>query len=119
MSETKKFSLVKPTIKTPFHIDFEWWRENTRDWHIEVRNLLCEEHQKTFADLPEDQMIDWVDPETAEVHQMDGLQNVLIGHCARQTGFLDDHTALVEAVFRILLANGNNPTTTEELSARR
>ena len=118
MSEPKKFSLVKPTIQTPFHVDFDWWRQNDRNWHVELRSLLCEEHQMAFADLPEEQMIDWVDPETAEVRQMDGLQNTLIDHCARQAGFLDDHTAVVEAVFRILLASGNNPTTTEELGAR-
>ena len=28
--EDKRFSLVKPTVNTPFHIDFEWWRQNDR-----------------------------------------------------------------------------------------
>lgn len=117
MSE-RKFSLVKPTIETPFHIDFNWWQENDRNWHVELRSLLCEEHQKAFADFPEGQLIDWVDPVTAEVRQLDGLQNTLINHCARQEGFLDEHTALVEAVFRTLLANGNTPISTEELGAQ-
>lgn len=114
-NEPKKFSLVKPTVKTPFHIDFDWWRENDRNWHIELRGLLCDEHQKVFSEIPEDQMIDWIDPETAEIKQMDGLQNTLITHCAQQDDFLDDHTALVDAVFRILLANGNAPITPDEL----
>jgi hypothetical protein len=118
MSEPKKFSLVKPTVATPFHIDFAWWRENDRNWHVELRSLLCEEHQKAFADLPEGQLIDWVDPETAEVRQMDGLQNAIITHCARQEGFLDEHTALVDAVFRILLSDGNKPMSAEEFGAR-
>jgi hypothetical protein len=118
MSELKKFSLVKPTVETPFHIDFDWWRENDRNWHVELRSLLCEEHQEAFANLPEGQLIDWVDPETAEVRQMDGLQNTLIDHCARQEGFLDEHTAMVDAVFRILLASGNTPMSTEEFGTR-
>jgi hypothetical protein len=50
-----------------------------------------------------------VDPDTAEVLQMDGLQYTLIQHCARQAGFLDDHTVVVEAIFRLLLSNGNTP----------
>ena len=116
MTEIKKFSLVKPTLQTPFHIDFAWWRSNDRNWHVELRSLLCAEHQLTFADLPEDQMIDWVDPETAEVRQLDGLQNILITHCARQPGFFDEHTALVDAAFRLLLANGNSPTSVEALA---
>ena len=118
MSEVKKFSLVKPTLQTPFHIDFEWWKQNDRNWHVELRDLLCPEHQAAFASLPEDQLIDWIDPQTAEVIRMDGLQNVLIDHCARQEGFVTEHTALVDATFRLLLAGGNTPITAEELGQR-
>jgi hypothetical protein len=63
-------------------------------------------------------MLPWVDPETAEVHQLDGLQNTLIVHCSQQPGFLDEHTALVDAIFRLLLANGNTPLSALELGAR-
>ena len=118
MPEMRKFSLVKPTLQTPFHIDFDWWRANDTNWHVALNSLLCSEHQQAFADLPEGQMIDWVDPETAEVRQLDGLQNTLIDHCAKQPGFLDEHTALVDAIFRLLLANGNTPMSVEELSTR-
>ena len=118
MSEVKKFSLVKPTPQTPFHIDFEWWKQNDRNWHVELRDLLCPEHQAAFATLPEDQLIDWIDPQTAEVRRMDGLQHVLIDHCARQEGFVTEHTALVDAAFRLLLAGGNAPITAEELGLR-
>lgn len=118
MPEVKKISLIKPTLQTPFHIDFEWWRINDTNWHVALQSLLCLEHQEAFAGLPEDQMIDWVDPETAEVRQLDGLQNTLISHCALQPGFLDEHTALVDAIFRLLLANGNMPMSADELGAR-
>jgi len=60
-------------------------------------------------------MIDWVDPGSAEVRLLDGIQNTLISHCAKQPGFLDEHTALVDAIFRVLLANGNTPMSVEEL----
>jgi len=118
MSELRKFSLLKPTIQMPFHIDFDWWRTNDENWHVALISMLCPEHQEAFANLLDGQMIDWVDPETAEVRQMDGLQYTLIQHCARQEGFLDEHTVMVEAVFRVLLANGNTPMTSEELGAR-
>jgi len=118
MSELKKFSLVKPTLQTPFHVDFDWWRANDENWHVALESMLCAEHQAAFANLPEGQSIDWVDPETAEVHQMDGLQYTLIQHCAKQPGFLDEHTAIVEAIFRVLLANGNTPMSPEQLGAR-
>jgi hypothetical protein len=118
MTEARKFSLIKPTLQTPFHIDFEWWRANDNNWHIALQSLLCSDHQEAYANLPEGQMIDWVDPETAEVRQLDGLQNTLINHCAKQPGFLDEHTALVDAIFRLLLANGNIPLSAEQLGAR-
>ena len=117
MSEVKKISLIKPTLQTPFHIDFEWWRANDNNWHIALQSLLCPEHQEAYANLPEGQMIDWGDPESAEVRQLDGIQNTLINHCAKQPGFLDEHTALVDAIFRVLLVNGNTPMSVEELGA--
>jgi hypothetical protein len=118
MSELKKFSLVKPNIQTPFHIDFDWWRVHEENWHVALISMLCPEHQAAFSNLLEGEMIDSVDPETAEVHQMDGLQNTLIQHCAKQEGFLDAHTAMVEAIFRLFLANGNMPMSSQELGVR-
>ncbi len=115
MNEVKLRSLVKPTTRTPFHVDFDWWRATDNNWHVALESLLCPEHQQAFANLQEGQQIDWVDPETAEVHQMDGLQNIIISHCAKQEGFLNEHTALTEAVFRLLLANGNVPMTAESM----
>jgi hypothetical protein len=118
MSELKKFSLVKPTIQMPFHIDFDWWRAHDENWHVALASMLCPEHQAAFTNLSDGQLIDWVDPDTAEVRQMDGLQYILIQHCAKQEGFLNEHTAMVEAIFRLLLANGNSPMSAEELGAR-
>ncbi len=118
MSEVKRVSLIKPTVQTPYHIDFDWWQKNDNSWHVTLESLLCDDHERVFADLPEGQMVDWIDPETAEIRPMDGLQHILITHCARQEEFLNEHTALVEAIFRVLLANENMPMTAEQLSIR-
>jgi len=115
--ETKRFSLVKPSLQTNFHIDFDWWGQNDRDWRIYLLSLLCPEHQQAFAELPEDHLVDWIDPETAEVQQVDGLQHILITHCAKQPGFITEHTTLVDAVFRTFLSNGNAPMTPNELGS--
>lgn len=71
-------SFLKPSVKTPFHIDFDWWKQNERDWHVFLRSLLCPEHQAVFADAEEGTMIDWVDPQTAEVKPVDGVQHALM-----------------------------------------
>ncbi|MCK4961716.1 MAG: hypothetical protein KAS19_04480, partial [Anaerolineales bacterium] len=79
---------------------------------------LCPEHQEAFADLEVDDIVDYVDPETAEVTQVAGIQHALISHCARQLDYLTQQTSLVNAVFRVLLANSNTPLTPIELGER-
>lgn len=111
-------SLLKPTTKSPFHIDFAWWEKNDRDWRVFMQSLLCAEHQITLADMTAEAQIDWIDPKTAEVHQVDGIRHVLMTHCALQPDFLDEHTTVVEAVFRLLLVNGNKPMTALEFSKK-
>lgn len=111
-------SLLKPNAKTPFHIDFEWWQQNEGDWHIFLRSFLCPEHQEAFANVEEGELIDWIDPQTAEVKPVDGVQHALITHCAQLPDFVNQRTAVVEAIFRIFLANGNVPMSAEDLSAK-
>lgn len=118
LSEIRRTSLIKPTLQTKFHIDFDWWQKNDRDWRVYLRSNLCPEHQETFSDFKVNQQVDWIDPETAEVQRVDGLQHVLISHCAKQPGFITQHSAIVDATFRIFLANGNTPMTAVELGER-
>lgn len=113
----RRFSLIKPTLETSFHIDFDWWQKNERDWHVYLRSLLCPEHQEVFANIQEGEMIDWIDPETAEVKSVEGIQHTVMTHCARRPEFVTEQTAIVEAVFRLFLTNENNPMTAEELGA--
>jgi hypothetical protein len=111
-------SLLKPSVATPFHIDFEWWKQNERDWHVFLRSLLCQEHQESFANIDEGELIDWIDPTTAEVKPVDGIQHALMTHCAFLPEFTGNHTAVVEAVFRLFLANGNVPMSAEEIGKK-
>ena len=118
MPEVKRYSLVKPTLQTKFHIDFDWWQKSDRDWHVYLSGMLCPEHKAAFSNPEMDQMVDWVDANTAEVKRVDGVQHMLLSHCARQPEFITEHTSMVDAVFRLFLANGNMPLTPLELSAQ-
>ena len=111
-------SLVKPTLRTPYHVDFEWWQKNENDWHVHLTGLLCPEHRELYTGIKAGDLVDFVDPETAEVRPMDGLQHIILTHCARQDEFVTGQTALVEAVFRTFLANGNSPLTAEDLAEK-
>lgn len=115
MNDVKRFSLVKPTIDTPFHIDFDWWKDTDHNWRVYLLSYLCPEHQTAFSNTQEDIYIDWVDANTAEVRTVDGLQHVLIHHCAQAPDFVTTNTTMVDAVFRVLLAHGNEPMTPNQL----
>jgi hypothetical protein len=115
MIENKRFSLVKPTIDTPMHIDFAWWMQHDSNWKVYLHSCLCQEHQEAFANLDSEIAIDYVDTETAEVQTVDGLQHILITHCAKSPDFITNHTTLVDTIFRIFMANGNTPMTPRQL----
>ena len=110
--------LVKPTLDTPFHIDFGWWEREHRDLRVYLRSYLCPEHRAVFEGHEDTQQIDWIDEDTAEVTQVDGLQHTLRVHCSLQPGYITPTTSLVDAVFRVFLANSNKPLTPVELGAR-
>jgi hypothetical protein len=114
MEDIKKFSLVKPTLDTPFHIDFGWWENQGRNWKVFLRDHLCPEHQAAFSETQEDAMIDWVDPATAEVTVVDGIQQALISHCSKEPGFFSGK-AVVDSIFLVFLTNTNKPMTPKEL----
>ena len=109
--------LVKPTVGTKFHIDYDWWKREDRELRVYLRSHLCPEHQAAYAESDVG-AVDWVDPDTAEVQRVDGLQHTLRVHCSTQPGYLTDHTSLVDAVFRVFLANGNRPLSPAELAER-
>ncbi|HLE28675.1 MAG TPA: hypothetical protein VI793_11195 [Anaerolineales bacterium] len=110
--------LVKPTLKTKFHIDFDWWDRESSEFRVYLMSHLCPEHQAAFGSYEGGDLIDNVDPDTAEVQRIDGLHYTLRAHCAQQPDFLTARTTLVDAVFRVFIANGNRPLTPEELAEK-
>lgn len=116
MSDNQKFSFVKPGLKSLYHIDFDWWKNHDANWRVFLFSYLCPQHQEDFSGVEKAFTIDWIDLETAEIHQVDGLESTLMDHCAKMDGFFTVQTALVDAIFRVFLANGNTPLSPIELS---
>lgn len=114
--EKKRPSFIRPTVDTPFHIDFEWWQDNDSNWRIFLQGYLCEKHQAIFKDQDDSVVIDAVDPETAEVTQVDGLLYELMNHCAAQEDFIQENMPLISKIFRVFLAYNNKPMSPAQLS---
>jgi len=116
--EGKRQSLVKPSLQTPYHIDFDWWRQSDRDWRVYLRSYLSPEDQVMFVDMSDSEQVDIVDPDTGEVSQVDALQHVLIARYANRSDFINRNTSITEAIFRLFLANGNAPLSVLDISEK-
>jgi hypothetical protein len=109
---------VKPTVNTKFHIDFDWWEEKGRNFRIYLLSHLCSECQERYKNYQEAELIDWVDADTAEVMQVDGLWHSLRTCCSLKPDYIGELTPLTTAIFRTFLANGNEPLSPMELENR-
>jgi len=116
MNPAGHFSLVKPTLETPFHIDFDWWIEHDANWRVFLLDFLCDEHRALYVEKDQNIQIDAIDPQTAEVKRVDGLLSTLVDHCAQQEGFISKNTTLVNMIFKIFLANDNAPLNANQLA---
>lgn len=108
-------SLVKPTVTTRFHIDFEWWEREGRELRVDVQKHLRPEFQEAFAQADKSEVLDDIDPVTAEVRAVNKAQYMLRTQCKPLAEFLTEHNSLVDAVFHTFLSNGNHPLSPNDL----
>jgi hypothetical protein len=106
----------RPTLDTKFHIDYEWWERSGRDFRLYLRDQLCAECRDRFADHRNTADVDWVDPETGEVHRTDALWECLRTRCANDPDYINERLPVVSACFRVFLANNNSPLSPRELN---
>lgn len=115
MPTSKPSVLVKPTLETRFQVDYDWWERSQEDLHHYLLSHLSPEQRIQLGEMEEDEMVDHIDPETGEVHRMDALQ-LALHEAAQSPEFIDEHTSLVDAVFRALLKFNNRAMTPVELA---
>ncbi len=114
----KPSTLIKPTLETKFHIDPSWWsRRPKEDWRIELLSHLLPEQRERLSQSEEGHKVDYIDPETGEVKQLDEL-GLAIQSAAKDPNFINPHTSLVDCIFRVFLANGNIPLSPIELAEK-
>lgn len=110
---------VKPTINTKYMIDLAWWNESGRNFRVELLGHLCEKCKHDLAaSTYSAEMVDWIDPDTGEVRRVDALWHSLQTCCSQKPEFISAETSLPTALFRLLLANGNEPLSPLEMWQR-
>ncbi len=109
-------SRFRPTLDTKFHIDYDWWERSGRNFRLILRDQLCAECRERFENHQNTEDVDWIDPETGEVHRTDALRECLRTRCANDPEYINERLPVASACFRIFLANNNQPLSPNELN---
>jgi hypothetical protein len=108
--------LIKPTLETPYHIDYSWWdRSGDEDLRIYLLSHLPPDVRERVAHQEAGSVIDFIDPDTGEVQQLDELGRAL-QEAAKASDFINPYTSVVDSIFRVFIANGNKPMTALDLA---
>lgn len=107
--------LIKPTVKTKFYIDYDWWEHSRDDLQIYLLTHLTPEQKNTLEHRDLREMFDYVHPESGEVIQLDTI-GLAIREAAKLDDFITEHIGLIDSVFRALLVHGNKPLNARELA---
>jgi hypothetical protein len=84
-----------------YSIDLNWYQEQGRSFALLAKSRLCPSSQK--KKIPKS--------ETA-------LLNTLMQCCSKWEGFFSPNAPLLEMIFRLFLANGNNPLLLAQIQDR-
>ncbi|MCY3946507.1 MAG: hypothetical protein OXF44_09535 [Anaerolineaceae bacterium] len=107
--------LIKPTLRTRFYVDYDWWQRSREDLRIYLLSHIQPGQRERLSKNSRDAWIDFIDPDTGEVFRMDEL-TFAIRQAALAPDFINPQTSLVDSVFRVFLANDNEPQTPLELA---
>ena len=111
----KPSTLIKPKLDTKFHIDYSWWDRSREDLRIYLLSHLLPEQRERLSQSAEGRIVDYVDPETAEVFRLDELQ-LAIQIASSDPNYITPQTSLVDNIFRVFLKNNNTPLSPRELA---
>jgi hypothetical protein len=103
--------------QSKFFIDLEYWKSQGRDFRESLYDELCDDCKQVYS-LEARRDVDRVDPITGEVQRWDALWECAMDQCGRQPGFVTPKMPLTRAIFRALIANGNQPLSADELHQR-
>lgn len=110
--------IARPDTQTPFYIDSAWFDTNGRDLRSEMHSALCDECRARYPSPSDARPVDRISPLTGEVTRVDALWESVADHCGLKPTYITAATPLTMAIFRALVANGNQPMTPEQLHRR-
>jgi len=104
-----------------YHIDPSWFAEHGLSFDAVVRARMCETCQAKFGTEVEervpvfDKATGRMQFEVRRVNYGSDPLKVIGDHCGRAKSYIHRDLPTLEAIFRIFLANGNEPMTLEQV----
>ena len=95
-----KESIATDQVKPCWFIDLDWYQQNNRSFFGLAQGCLCPKCQERLRG--------------GEVSAADLLATVK-DCCSKKPGFISGNLPILESIFRLFLANGNQPLDLEEL----
>ncbi len=109
--------------KPKYYIDLQWYEARNRSFRLVAQGRFCPACQrKVEAGEQTQERVPTVDPKTGRVvfelrtvpYGANPLQ-VIRTCCSKQRNYITPETPLREAIFRVFLANGNQPMEAERI----
>lgn len=100
---------------TRFHIDLDWWKGHGRDLRSHLVEILGSDPD---GQASAGATLDYVDPVTAEVRQLDALWVKVLNERAGRADYILPTLPVLAAVFRALVESTNTPLSVAELHRR-
>jgi hypothetical protein len=100
--------------KPRYYIDEKWFTEHNKSFRAVAQTRMCPSCRKKLGTEVQER-VPTIDQRGRVVYEMRSVpfaSNPLTEirrHCSKESGYLTAETPLVEALFRVFLANGNQP----------
>lgn len=94
-----KQDLTNDQVEQRWFIDLDWYQQNNRSFLALAQRYLCPECREQFK---------------GEM-SADDLLTTIKDCCSKTPGFITGELPILDSIFRLFLANGNQPLDVEEL----
>jgi hypothetical protein len=110
--------IARPTLETRFAIDWSWFERSQINAEKVIRDQLPPAVARRFPEDKSIPIVDYINPETGEVTQIDALREAIMSECQWEPTFITGDIPVVQAVLRMYLANNNQSLTAVEIAQR-
>jgi hypothetical protein len=104
-----------------YYIDIAWYDQHDRSFRAVAQGRFCQSCLAKIGNVTEervptvDKKSNRVVYENREIRYGENPMAVIRQCCSKQRNYITPETPLLEAVFRVFLANGNQPATLERI----